>query len=67
METFDKNGKRKILIDLSDPLDNSTASYELNRHEIHYFDHEESVRVTEDMLGIGREEWRDGVEWAVEG
>lgn len=66
METFDKNGKRKILIDLSDPLDNSTASYELNRHEIHYFDHEESVRVTEDMLGIGREEWRDGVGWAVE-
>lgn len=66
MEIFEINGKRTMLIDLSDRLDNATRSFELNQHEIRYSDHEESVGVTEKVLGIGKEDWRDGVGWAVE-
>ncbi|PTX49814.1 kynurenine formamidase [Melghirimyces profundicolus] len=66
METFERNGKRITLIDLSDQLDNATRPYELNPHEIHYSKHEESVSVTEKILGIGKEHWQDGQGWAVE-
>lgn len=66
MDIFERNGKRRVLIDLSDRLDNATRSHELNQHEIHYYSHEESVDVTEKMLGIGKGDWRDGVGWAVE-
>ncbi|SMO94310.1 cyclase family protein [Melghirimyces algeriensis] len=66
MDTVERNGKRITLIDLSDQLNNATRPYELNPHEIEYSKHEESVAVTENLLGIGKEHWQDGFGWAVE-
>lgn len=66
METYERNGRRTIFIDLSDKLDNATRQFELNQHEIRYSKHEESIAVTQKVLDIGEEHWPDGQGWSVE-
>ncbi|MFC4547246.1 cyclase family protein [Paenactinomyces guangxiensis] len=66
METIERNGKRTILIDLSDRLSNKTSEYELNPHRITYLDHAAGVELGEKALGLGKEYWPDQVAWAVE-
>ncbi|TCS93587.1 cyclase family protein [Hazenella coriacea] len=65
-EMFEQNGVKTTLIDLSDKLRNQTSPFEPNPHKIKYFDHKESIQVTEKFLGLNESFWPDGEAWAVE-
>lgn len=65
-ETFEVNGKRTTLIDLSDQISNDTSAFELNEHHIEYFSHKDAIPVTDKIVGINEEHWEDGIGWAVE-
>jgi kynurenine formamidase len=66
IESFIRNGKRKIIIDLSDRLSNATREFEPNAHKIIYKDHKDSITVTEKYLGLDKSYWPDEEGWAVE-
>ena len=65
-EVFETGNKRITLIDLSDCLDNSTSSFEPNRHSIQYVTPEQGIAVSEQMIGLGPEYWPNRLGWAVE-
>jgi kynurenine formamidase len=65
-ETYEKNGKRVTLIDLSDRLSNDTSKYELNAHQIRYHDHKQGVHLPKKLWGLDEKYWPDGIAWATE-
>lgn len=65
-EEVNRNGKRTILVDLSDKLKNSTSHFEPNPHAIQYSPHQDAVALTGKLLGLGEEYWPEGEGWAVE-
>ena len=66
IENFVRNGKRTIIIDLSDRLTNDTRDFEPNTHKITYKNHKDSIAVTEKFLGLDESYWPDKEGWAVE-
>ncbi len=65
-ETFEHNGRRITIIDLSQTLSNETASFEPLPRRIEYSDHIQSGKVAERLFGLGTEYWPDGLAWAAE-
>ena len=65
-EAFPFGGRRVRVIDLSQPLSNGTTPFEPMPHAIEYFDHADTIAVSEEKFGLGPEYWRDGLVWAHE-
>jgi kynurenine formamidase len=65
-EAFAFGGRNVRVIDLSQRLTNATSEFEPLPHAIEYSDHRDSIAVSEQMLGLGAEHWRDGLVWATE-
>lgn len=65
-EVFETNTTRITLIDLSDFLENATASFEPNTHTIEYITPEQGAAMAEQRFGLGPTYWPDGLGWAVE-
>ncbi len=63
-ETFEHNGKRITIIDLSQSLSNETSGFEPLPHRIEYSDHVQSVKMAERLFGLGAEFWPGGLAWA---
>jgi kynurenine formamidase len=59
-------GREVRVVDLSQPLSNSTAAHEPMPHAIEYIDHTDSIAGVEERYGLGAEHWRDGLVWAAE-
>lgn len=70
MEEFEWGGRRVVLIDLSDTLENETAPFEPNRHEIRYIDHVEGMKLGADIFKLSPDVlpkiFPRGYAWAVE-
>lgn len=65
-ETFEHNGKRITIIDLSQSLSNETSGFEPLPHRIEYSDHVQSVKMAERLFGLGAEFCPGGLAWAAE-
>lgn len=65
-ESYERNGRRVTLIDLSDCLSNETASFERNPHQIAYTDPVQGLAESERRVGLGAQYWPDGQAWVAE-
>jgi kynurenine formamidase len=65
-EIFEADQKRVMLIDLSDCLENATATFEPNAHAIEYITPEQGTVVSEQRFNLGPAYWPDRLGWAVE-
>ena len=58
-ESVMRGSRRLTFYDLSDTLSNSTRAFEPNPHEITYVTPEETVKTSQERLGLGPEYWPD--------
>jgi kynurenine formamidase len=65
-EPFAFGGRRVRVVDLSQRLSNDTSAIEPMPHAIEYFDHADTVAVSEARFGLGAEHWPGGHVWAHE-
>jgi kynurenine formamidase len=52
-EEFGFGGRDVCVIDLSQRLSNATTAFEPMPHSIEYFDHTDTIAVSEEMFGLG--------------
>jgi kynurenine formamidase len=65
-ERIETGGHRLTVYDLSQTLSNDTSSFEPNKHQITYLDHDQTADLSLAMFGIGGDFWPDGKVFNVE-